>query len=109
MKRIWITFHKKHLDYRKLKFISWFHSKFPGKYCWADCVMWSMHPYKFNPFRVDKSKACEIESIEHDCKACYCGGWDNGKCWDLLPKEERESIKAEREKEYQLMKDDLPF
>lgn len=108
IKRWWFRFHKKRLEKKKLQFISWFHSKFPGKYCWVDCVAWSFNPRKFNPFRVDSAKACQTESETHDTLMCYCGGWQEGKCWDKLTAQEKENI-TNNEKVVQKLMDDLPF
>lgn len=82
---------------KKLKFIRWFHSLFPGKYCWTDCVAWAYSKTRWNPFKIDGSKGCEVESIEHQVKACYCGSWKDGKCWEKLPQIERDVIITERE------------
>lgn len=76
----------------KLRFIGWFHSKFPAKYCWADCVSWA-YSKRWNPFKIDKAKACEIESVTHSCEQCYCGAWNRGKCWDLISEKEREALR----------------
>ena len=112
MKRIriaWYHFHGKHLQKRKLHFISWFDEKYPGKYCWADCVAWSFNTSAFNPFKIDSSRACEIESETIECGSCYCGGWNQGKCWDLLSKEERKAILAEKELIAMQQVDNFPF
>lgn len=77
----------------KLKFVRWFHSKFPAKYCWADCVAWAYSRNRFNPFRIDKATACDLESREGDNGMCYCGGWNKGQCFDKLSKEEREAYR----------------
>ncbi len=93
MQKFWRRFHAKYLERRKLNFIRWFHSKFPDKYCWADCVSWSYSPYKFNPFRIDSAKGCQIESTTHSTNSCYCGGWNNGKCFDKLTQAEKDEIR----------------
>lgn len=103
--RKWRSFHSEHLVGRKLKFISWFNKKFPAKYCWADCVAWSYSPTRFNPFKLDRSRACEIESKEHYTGLCYCGEWNEGKCFVALPKEEQEKTKEESK----LQEAELPF
>lgn len=102
LKRWWSIFHSDHLRERKLKIAAWVDKKYPGKYCWADCVIWAYSPYKFNPFKIDKSDACKKESIEHSCKLCYCGGWNNGVCFALLPQEERDRLTAEYHAESKL-------
>lgn len=89
----------------KLKFIKWFHSKFPGKYCWADCVAWA-YSKSWNPFTVDRSEGCKKESTEHSTKSCYCGGWQKGKCFDLLSKEDQEKIVAGK---YEIVSEQSPF
>ena len=94
IKDIWFRFHQKRLEKNKLKFVSWFHSKFTDKYCWADCVGFSFNPTRFNPFKIESAKGCETESKEHDTLMCYCGGWQDGKCWDKLSKEEKEKVAA---------------
>lgn len=100
----WRKFHAKYLERRKLNFIRWFHSKFPAKYCWADCVSWSFSPYKFNPFSIDSAKGCKAESKEHSTGFCYCGSWNKGKCFDLLPESEKNKIRNENTETL-----DLPF
>jgi len=79
-----------------MKFINWFYKKFPGKYCWTDCVSWAYASERWNPFKIDRPTGCATESKEHPTKACYCGCWMNGKCWDLLSKEEQEKIKNKK-------------
>lgn len=106
LRSLWLPLHKKLFEKLKLKFITWFHSKFPGKYCWADCVSWSFSPYRFNPFKVDSTKACEIESINHSTGGCYCGNWSNGKCWDKLSVQEKEEFINNNKS---MHPDDLPF
>lgn len=92
---------------RRMRFVSWFHSLFPGKYCWADCVSWA-YSKSWNPFIIDNAKGCEQESLDHPHRLCYCGGWKDGKCYDKLTKEEKDSeIKAI--KEICTMQNDLPF
>lgn len=93
----------------KLKVASLLHSMFPGKYCWADCVVFAFSNTRWNPFKIDSAKGCEIESKEHSTKMCYCGGWNNGQCWDKLPKKEQERIRAEIKKEMANEPEDLPF
>jgi hypothetical protein len=104
----WRKFHEKRLYKAKLGFISWFHPRYPGKYCWADCVSWAISPYKFNPFRIDNAVGCKNESETHSTRSCYCGGWNNGKCFDLLTEKQkqiaRDDYYAGPDK-----KDDLPF
>ena len=95
MKKIriaWYHFHGKHLQKRKLRFVTWLDKKYPGKYCWADCVSWSIDTGAFNPFKIDRSGGCLLESIEHSTGACYCGAWIDGKCFDLLSEQERKEI-----------------
>jgi len=82
----------------KIKFVSWFNDRYRGKYCWADCVAWA-YSKRLNPFKIDSSKGCEIESKEHSTNLCYCGGWKDGKCFALLPKEEQEKIRKELREE----------
>lgn len=89
----------------KLKFISWFHAKFPGKYCWADCVAWG-YSKRWNPFKIESSKGCEFESISHPNKTCYCGGWQDGNCWEKMSKDEKEKFKQQSASE---MTDGIPF
>lgn len=108
--RIWCQFHEKKLEHKKLKFVRWFSALFPGKYCWADCVSWSFSRGRFNPFRIDGTKGCEIESKEHSTGHCYCGGWQDGQCWDKLSKAEQDKIKADRLADYSdSTGDELPF
>ncbi len=102
----WILFHNQRLERKKLKFIVWFHSKFPNKYCWADCVVWAFSPKKLNPFSIDSANACEAESKTHSTSMCYCGNWREGKCYDKLSKEEKEILSNNSKKE---SADDLPF
>lgn len=94
-KKLWYHFHGKYLQKRKLKFIQWFYSKFPGKYCWADCVAWSFSATRFNPLKVDSSRGCMIESVTHDSGMCYCSGWNKGQCYDLLSEAEKRAVKEE--------------
>lgn len=100
IRRAWHVFYDKYLSKRKLRFVQWWDDKYPGKYCWADCVSWAFNPYSFNPFKIADSGACEIESKEHQHKMCYCGGWDNGVCFAKLPTEEQKKITDEREREW---------
>lgn len=109
IQRWWRIFHATHLLKSKLKFIGWFHDRFKGKYCWADCVAWAYNPSQFNPFKAGTSKGCKIESKQHDTKMCYCGGWNNGVCWDTLPKQEQERQIKERELDRLLTPENLPF
>jgi hypothetical protein len=98
MKKHWYKFFKKRkIEKHKLKFVSWFDNLFKGKYCWTDCVSFAFSPERFNPFRIESSKGCEIESIKHQHKLCYCGGWQNGKCFAKLSKEEQNKIREEME------------
>lgn len=98
VKRAWYRFHKKHLKKRKLRFVYWFDKKFPGKYCWADCVSWAFNSGAFNPFKIGNAQACKTESeIDAYYHQCYCGGWSKGKCWALLTDEERNAIIAQEE------------
>lgn len=105
----WRNFHDKHLQKRKLSFVSKFHHKHKGQYCWADCVAWAFNYSRFNPFRIDKSKSCEIESQTHETEMCYCGGWEKGKCWDLLSKPEQEKRLEEAELNKVSLGEHLPF
>lgn len=91
----WCKFHRKHLEKRKLCFASWLHAKRPGKYCWADCVTWAMASQRMNPFKIDNAEGCKRESMDHEHKMCYCGGWMNGKCYDLMSREEQQKLKHE--------------
>lgn len=109
MKRYWIKFHSKRLVGLKLKIATWLDKKYPGKYCWAACVAWAYNYDSLNPFKIDSSKACKIESITHPHKLCYCGGWENGKCFALLPKEEQKEIIEKLEKESKESPAELPF
>lgn len=93
MKRYWITFHNRFIVSRKLTFVRWFHSKHPGKYCWADCVSYAFSSSSINPFKIQSAIGCKKESLEHSCKACYCGAWSQGKCFDLLSKEEQNLLR----------------
>lgn len=93
----------------KLRFIGFFHSKlFPGKYCWADCVSWAYGRKRWNPFRIDSSRGCKTESKEREHHACYCGGWKDGQCYDLMTKEQRQEYIDHANKVHE-EKDDLPF
>lgn len=88
--------------------MQWFHSKlYPGKYCWADCVSWAFSPTRFNPFEIQTSGGCEVESKEHEHEACYCGSWYKGVCFDTLSKKEQQAIRDEQKKE--LENEKLPF
>lgn len=78
----------------KIRFITWFHSLFPGRYCWADCVAWA-YSNKWNPFKIMRSRPCEIDSLDN--KSCYCGSWQDGKCWNNLSKEEKEIFSQQGE------------
>lgn len=102
----WSRFHKNHLERKKIRFVSWFDSVFPGKYCWAECVSWAFNCYNLNPFTIERSKGCKQESIDHEHKMCYCGGWQGGKCWALLTDEQQNKIKKERSG---VSHEDLPF
>lgn len=84
-------FAKLKLENGKLKFIRRFASLFVGKYCWADCVAWAFSATRFNPFKIEPSKGCEIESA--DKKTCYCGGWADGKCVEKLSETEIEILR----------------
>lgn len=106
MKKMWGRLHAKFLVNKKIRFISLFHAKRPGKYCWADCVAWAYNSGRFNPYRIDKSVGCEFESLTHDSKMCYCGGWNNGKCWDSLSTEEKDKVIAENKIE---LPEGVPF
>ena len=108
IKRMWFQFHSDRLVKLKLKFVSWFDAKYPGKYCWDDCVAWAYSPRRFNPYKIENSKGCETESKTHDTESCYCGGWVNGKCYALLTEQEKSIMLAEREKQLEF-NDDLPF
>jgi len=79
-----------------MRFASWWHNQFPGKYCWADCVSWVFDWKRFNPFRIEKAGGCKIESETYPFN-CYCGCWINGKCWDLLSEKEQHAIIAKRD------------
>jgi len=95
----------------KLKVAKLLHSSFPGKYCWADCVTWAYARKRWNPFKIDNARGCEQESKDHPHKLCYCGGWQDGQCWDKLPKKERDRIHKEAEEARLNNPDtaDLPF
>lgn len=90
----------------KLRFISWFHKLFPAKYCWGDCVAWAYDHKRFNPFKIESAEGCKEESKTHSTNMCYCCGWENGKCWEKLPKEEKEKRQAEI---HNSIVDDIPF
>ena len=109
MRKKWRKFHSKYLERLKFKYVEWLDRSFPGKYCWADCVCWAISSSRLNPFKIDSSQGCNIESITHPCKLCYCGGWQNGRCWDLMTQEERDKITREREAYADKLIDDLPF
>lgn len=100
----WMQFHDKHLQKMKLQFADWFHKKFPGKYCWADCVSWANDWRRFNPFKIHNSTACERESFWEPPYTCYCGAWNNGKCYDLLSEKEKEALDPKEN-----LTDELPF
>jgi hypothetical protein len=106
---IWLRFHKKYIEKKKLKFVRWFHYLAPHKYCWADCVAYSFTASRFNPFRIDNEKGCKAESETHMNKSCYCGSWQNGKCWDKLPQCEKDEYKRQIEVYNSTHKDELPF
>lgn len=76
----WYIFHGKYMVLPKLKFILWFTKRFPGKYCWAECVSFAYGSGQWNPFKVMDSKGCEAASKKE--MACYCGQWCEGKCDD---------------------------
>lgn len=104
MKRYWRRLHAKMFVSLKLKFIDWFYDKFSGKYCWADCVAWAYNSGRFNPFNIDKSLGCEEESKTHPCESCYCGIWNNGRCYSSLSEEEKEEMFKNSP-----VSEDLPF
>lgn len=108
-KQCWAKFHDKYLERKKLKFARHWHDLFPGKYCWADCVSWSMDSGQFNPWKMSSAKGCEAESKEHATSTCYCGSWVNGKCWDKLTKSEQEAERLILDAEYEKQKNELPF
>lgn len=94
----------------KMKFVTWWDKKFPGKYCWADCVSWAFAYDRWNPFKIESSRGCEIESKTDGLyKMCYCGGWKDGICFAKLPKEEQLRIRQESDAERKQIEDDLPF
>lgn len=93
IKRIWIRFHSKYLESKKLTFIHWFFNRNPEKYCWADCVGWVYDSSAFNPYKIGTACKGGIDGVG----ACYCGEWDNGICWHTLPQAERDRIKSEAE------------
>lgn len=103
----WMQFHNKHLVKRKLHFVAWFDKKFPGKYCWADCVSWAFDWRCFNPFKIGRAEGCKIESEQYP-HCCYCGKWSNGKLWQGLSKEERNAIRGMEEIVHS-EDEDLPF
>lgn len=104
LRRFWKRFHQKFLENKKLRFASWWFDRDRSKYCWADCVMWAFSQYRFNPWKIDTSKGCELESKDHQCKACYCGIWQDGIC-DPEPPIAFEVTKEE----LQQAVDELPF
>jgi len=109
LRRFWWKLHDKYLVKRKLSFAGWLHHKFKGKYCWADCVGWAYNPARLNPFKIENSNACCEESKTHSTNMCYCGGWNNGVCYDLLSKEEKQKMKDEFDKQETHLVDGLPF
>jgi hypothetical protein len=76
----------------KLKFVYWLNKKFPGRYCWADCVAWAFSKRR-NPFKISDSSGCKRESETHSSDSCYCGGWVKGKCFDLLSEKEQAALR----------------
>ena len=105
----WRRFHSKYLQSVKLSFVSRLHRARPGKLCWADCVAWAYSPHRFNPFRIDNAKGCAAESLTHMNRSCYCGIWNDGTCFDLLPKSERDALIKQAQDSRTDCEDDLPF
>ena len=93
--RWYFKFHDKRLQKLKLDLAQVLFDNNKGKYCWADCVSYSFAPFRFNPFKIESSRGCEIESKEHDTNMCYCGGWENGVCYDKLTQDEKDKMQIE--------------
>ena len=72
----------------KLAVASRLHDAFPARYCWADCVAYSVSSERVSPFRIDGCQGCKAESIEQG--ACYCGAWCNGATWSSMSEAERD-------------------
>lgn len=71
----------------KLALANRLHTAFPARYCWADCVAYSVANYRLNPFKIDGCEGCKAESVEKG--ACYCGAWCNGVTWGGMSEAER--------------------
>lgn len=76
----------------KLALASRLHEAFPARYCWADCVAYSVSSYRANPLKIDGCKGCKAESIEQG--ACYCGAWCNGVTWSSMSEAERDEARC---------------
>lgn len=107
IKKWWYRIHEKRIEKKKLKFVKWFHSLQPHKYCWTDCVAFAYSPTRLNPFKIDNSIGCKIES-ESNCENCYCGSWYKGECWDKMSKEKQNKIKQDLDAPVVLI-EGLPF
>jgi hypothetical protein len=92
----WIRIRNKLHDYRirpfKLWFVAILNDRWPERYCWADCVAFAFSPERYNPFKIECSTGCIIES--KDMKACYCGQFADGKCFGRLSEAEQEQIRT---------------
>ncbi len=84
----------------KLKFVSWFHMKHPGKYCWADCVSWAFSK-RWNPYKIKKTESCAI--LSKGIYQCDCGCYVNGVCWDKMSQAQRDRILVERQEQWEAL------
>lgn len=76
----------------KLALANRLHTAFPARYCWADCVAYSVSSERANPFKIDGCAACKSESLEKG--ACYCGAWCNGVTWSSMSEAERDEARC---------------
>lgn len=106
IKKWWYRFHTKRIEKKKLKFVKWFHSFQPHKYCWTDCVAFAYSPFRINPFKIDAPIGCKIDS--ETSNHCYCGSWYKGECWDKMTKEKQANIKTEINSPIELV-EGIPF
>lgn len=71
------------------------HGAFPARYCWADCVAYSISCERFNPFKIDGCEGCRADSIKQG--TCYCGAWCNGVTWSGMSEAERDEARSKAE------------
>lgn len=71
----------------KLAIATRLHNASPARYCWADCVAYSVSSERANPLKIDGGAACKSESLEKG--ACYCGAWCKGVTWSSMSEAER--------------------